>query len=506
MKIFGKIIFYFSMLGMLFFYGSCGDAFRLDLMPVSSLTDASYWQTSEHWDSHMNGIHSRFRTHQMEFLRLGEFRSDIWGEQPFTGNTMLELPVHTNTINEDNPGVTGFGGFYSNINQLNLIIDKTINTDILTAENKQYILGQAYGLRAYYYFHLLRSWGGTVIYDQPSYSFKIDELEKAASSEAEVMAFIQTDLENSLTNFSGDYSFRTKVFWSKAATLMLKAEVYLWHARRMGGGTEAATTAKNALLDIQTNITSLALQDNFRDIFSSDNKENDEIIFAIRHALDEYLFSWGSFVPRDIHFGDKHLDSLSGQPYTPETHNILTTGGGLFYAIKNEIYNGFHIDDSRRTASLQAAYLYEDGSYIQQTGVWQNKYQGSFSLGLRVWTDDYPIYRYADLLLMLAEAKGLLNEDPAPEINMIRERAFGDKFSVELHGYPNQPGDEDLDKALLNERLFEFIAEGKRWYDLRRFGPEYVVEYTTADQSRLLWPIDLGALTDNRALTQTPGY
>src|SRR5690606_18099661 len=117
--------------------------------------------------------------------------------------------------------------------------------------------------------------------------------------------------------------------------------------RRMGGGTDAASTAKNALVDIQTNITSLKLMDSFRDVFSSDNKENDEIIFAIRHALDEYLFSWDSFVPRVTHFGDKHIDSLSGQQYTPEVHNILTTGGGLFYAIKNKVYNGFHLDDSR---------------------------------------------------------------------------------------------------------------------------------------------------------------
>ena len=53
------------------------------------------------------------------------------------------------------------------------------------------------------------------------------------------------------------------------------------------------------------------------------------------------------------------------------------------------------------------------------------------------------------------------------------------------------------------------MFEGKRWYDLRRFGNEYVFEYTTADASypqRLLWPIDKNTLTNNPALEQTPGY
>lgn len=138
--------------------------------------------------------------------------------------------------------------------------------------------------------------------------------------------------------------------------------------------------------------------------------------------------------------------------------------------------------------------------------MWQNKYLGSFVLGLRYYTDDYPIYRYADLLLMLAEAKAIMGENPATEINLVRQRAFGANYQASVHGFPNQPIDSNINEALLKERLYEFLVEGKRWYDLRRFGVEYVTKYTLASASKLLWPVDLGTLTDNPALKQTPGY
>jgi hypothetical protein len=76
-----------------------------------------------------------------------------------------------------------------------------------------------------------------------------------------------------------------------------------------------------------------------------------------------------------------------------------------------------------------------------------------------------------------------------------------------IHGYPNKPGDSDINETLLKERLFEFICEGKRWYDLIRFGNSFVFKYTTAKQDyQLLWPIDKATLTKNKLLVQTPGY
>ena len=56
------------------------------------------------------------------------------------------------------------------------------------------------------------------------------------------------------------------------------------------------------------------------------------------------------------------------------------------------------------------------------------------------------------------------------------------------------------------ERMREFMFEGKRWYDLRLLGADYVTKRTSAVATRLLWPINESVLTDNPALKQTPGY
>src|SRR5688500_450279 len=142
-------------------------------------------------------------------------------------------------------------------------------------------------MRAFYYFQLLRSWGNVILQTDPVASIDISNLAKPASSEADVMKLIKEDIETSVNGFGSNYTIRnTKSFWSKAATLMLKAEIYLWTSYR-GGGNADATAAKNALTDIQTNVPGLALLPSFANVFASNNKGNNEIIFTVRNRLDE---------------------------------------------------------------------------------------------------------------------------------------------------------------------------------------------------------------------------
>lgn len=68
---------------------------------------------------------------------------------------MERLPF--NTINKENVGISNYGDMYKIINQINQMIAKTTETTILTEATQNYYLGEAYGMRAYLYFHLLRS-------------------------------------------------------------------------------------------------------------------------------------------------------------------------------------------------------------------------------------------------------------------------------------------------------------------------------------------------------------
>lgn len=484
----------------------------LDVDPVSSLTDKNMWQNEGHYTAFVRGVHTQLRDDLQNLFTLGELRcGDYSDQQSFSMESVTSLYC-LNMLDEDNPGLTNYAGLYKNINQINLFISKAVATDLLPAKDRSYYLGGMYGLRAYYYFHLLRSWGDVIWNEEPSIGFEVGNLARPANKASEVMDNIKRDIQSSIDNFGSDYSFREqKSYWSKSASLMLKAEVYLWSSRQMGGGSADAQTALEALNDIKTNVSSLGLvTDGYSNVFAYDNKANKEMIFVIHHGENEYeLFKskWrdGMMPQNDVIKG--YYDMETGTNFDA---SVINFGGRIFYPLKPEVYDGFDAEDTRRDVTLKAVYAAEEGHAYK--GCFPYKYQGLTPKGatLRYMGDDFPIYRYADLLLFTAEAKSLSNGDPAAEINEIRKRAYAENYDEATVGYPHMSSDKDgIDEVLLRERHKEFMFEGKRWYDLRRFGNEYVFKYTTADSQhpkRLLWPIDKTTLTNNSALHQTDGY
>lgn len=501
--------FFLAGICLLWALSSCSK--KLDLAPVSSISDANFWQTPEQVDAFVAGVHIRFRGHTSAFQTLGEMRADIFGTDPgsssvFTGEATQGVErLWNNNLDLDNPGVSNYGGFYSNINQLNLLISKLQTSNIVSDANKNYYLGIAYGMRAFYFFQLYKSWGKVIIQTEPTASIDIANLAKPASPEEEVMKLIKSDIDNSVNSFGADYSFKNqKAYWSKAATLMLKAHVYLWTSYR-GGGTADASIAKDALTDIQTNVPGLTLLPSFSSVFASNNKGNAEIIFAIRNKIDEAQLPFaGTFFPQTGLLANFY-DSVEARKFNVVTDNW---GGLLRAPVRIATYRKYNDKDSRKWATIQGAYNLVGNTY-EIAGAFVKKYPGEQTPAGRQYTNDFPIYRYADLLLLLAEAKMALGEDPSAEINQVRQRAYGANYDASVYGYPNQTIDANPKEALLQERLYEFVFEGKRWYDLRRMRDNFVFEYTTvtpAESYKLLWPIDRNTLTNNRALEQTPGY
>ena len=422
------------------------------------------------------------------------------------------------------------GNLYEVINQANLMINKVEGMS-MNESTKKYYLGEVYGIRAFLYFQLLRSYGDVVIWTDFSEGSSLDlgNLARPASSAADVMKLIVDDLQASETAFGDNYGFRNdsqRYFWSKAATMMLKGEVYMWRGKHMGGGNEDYTTAKNALQEVRNQTDKFGLLEDFSEVFSYDNKNNKEIIFAIRNARDEYNM-WGDvtynnnmFPQQNILFG--YMDE-NGNPIS-SLGDKVKVNGTIRYPVNKDVYTKcFNDNDTRKRSTLQAAYEKKEDGTLSLYGLYPAKFLGTLLDGAdtRSPLDDYPVYRYADCLLLLAQAKAFLGEDPVEEINAVRKRAYGEDY-FNAHPEVQYPNDNDAAlyadnksvkpdnagamEAVLKERMREFMVEGKRWYDLRLAGDEYVLEHTTAEATRLLWPIDKNTLTNNSALKQTPGY
>lgn len=498
----------------------------LDLEPESSIADNNYWKTEAQFSTFNVGLHALLRECSYNFFLLGEPRADIYGDAPFGGEATQGLErLPYNTLNRENAGISNFAGMYKVINQLNLMIKKTEETSVLSEVAKKYYLGEAYGMRAFLYFHLLRSWGDVILYLDYTNGTSLDlgKLEKPASPAADVIAQIKSDITTSENAFGDNYDFAYgRHFWSKAATLMLKGEVYLWSGRQMNGGASDYATAKAALENVKN--AKVALQDNFSKVFAYDNKKNSEIIFTIHNGKDEYTM-WNDNYRQVMQPQQAYMTATycNAQGVSFKDLPEGTINGLIRLQIRYDLYNKLFLSgDTRKVASMTPVYRKMENGNIEYVAPFANKFQGVLLDGasIRSYLDDYPVYRYADCLLLLAEAKALLNEDPATEINEVRKRAYGaDFFNANLAtvAYPNDKGsfydsnkyvagDETPLEAILKERMREFMFEGKRWYDLRLLGTDYVTKYSSASPERLLWPINEGTLTDNPALNQTPGY
>jgi hypothetical protein len=145
--------------------------------------------------------------------------------------------VHVGLLDASNTGTSSWAGLYGNIFDCNLVIQKVEGTS-LQEENKaaiDYALAQAYGIRAMYYFYLYRTYGGVPLIDRVKVldgKVSPEDLYTGRSTPKQVMDFIKADLQKSLDYFGTNETINgTKSFWSKAATTMLSAEVYLWSAK-----------------------------------------------------------------------------------------------------------------------------------------------------------------------------------------------------------------------------------------------------------------------------------
>ncbi|WP_186758083.1 RagB/SusD family nutrient uptake outer membrane protein [Echinicola salinicaeni] len=480
--------------GMLISVPSCTD--NLELTPTSEITVSGFWSSEDNAKGALNGMYVRFRDQAASNLFIwGESRSGTltYGLQASQG---LER-YFENTLDPNYAGPEWLR-LYTVIHDANLIIKYVPDIAFTRDEDKNRMLAEAYTMRAYIYFIMAKTWGGVPLVINPTEGYDAETTFRERAAVGEVFSQIKEDLDKALSLYPDNSLSAGKVSWSEPAANVLKGEVYLWTGKKMDGGNEDLQIALNSLEE--ANVAELSLQESYDDIFRYDNKGNDEILMAV-HFRD---LESGTNYNGNMYVRDDQIPADAD----PAVLEKIGQGGGLNrWGPSSVVTSVFSDDDQRKDATFLNIDIPGENGQMEPYASVVRKYRGFVDPSGRRFLDDVVLYRYADLLLLIAEAKNALGQDPSAEINLVRQRAYGDDF--EAHRFVDM-GKEANDEAILQERLLELAFEGKRWWDLVRFDKAFELvpslQGRDNDQYLLLWPISLGTISLNSKISQNPGY
>ncbi len=345
------------------------------------------------------------------------------------------------TVNSGNGEITNLWvRYYAALYNVNVALEKLDASTTIDATVKTSFSGELKFLRAFLYFDLVRYFGNVVLVTIPAKTpAEAFELVRTGSVD-EVYALIESDLKEAASSLpaKADQPAARTGRATKGAALAMLGEMYLTVKKY----PEAVTTLKSVLT------MGYSLMPNYADVFSTTMKNNAESIFEIQYQGDNDLGEQSNFMyvfaPRT---SGKSIVGFAGQGLGGR--NIPT----------NNMIAAYEAGDLRKDVSLKEGFTL-DGNYYPIPYV--NKYNHPHTIPGRT-NDNWPIYRYADVLLMLAEA---MNEASGPSseaegyLNAVRDRAGLDPL--------NGLSKDDFRTAVLKERRVELAFENHRWFDLKR--------------------------------------
>ncbi len=501
-----------TFLFMLFFV-ACDESF-LDKQPIDSVTPEEFYSDGDNLSVGLVGVYDGLQT------------SQVFGNLPIldgiSDNVMLvsESPeIVSFSTGSINSNVTGeIASYYLNnyqvIQRANLLLDNIGSEGTITEEERNVIEAEARGLRAMAYFRLVYLFG-----DLPLVTTTLSREESLSlfrTSKEDIITFILEELTIASSNLSSEpYNGEIGRLTSQAL-IALKARIMLYEAR-FGNVTweealeiilQAKTQADSSGANL-VNIGGSGLE-NYEAVFSIDNEQNEEILFAV--GFDSSTLSEGQSTFAAYSIGD-----LGGRQRMIIHSNFINdfyTIDGLPITDLTSIYNEndpYQNRDPRLQANLYVSGL--EYQYLGDIYYGDATYRKFGPSDLVTETADYdmPVLRYAELLLMVAEAENEVNGGPNTvayeAINAIRQR-------VNMPDVTENLTIDEFRDVVIHERRIELAFEGHRWFDLITLGLADEKINSIEDGSRAfvvgtqeLFPIPQSEIDLNaNLLPNNPGY
>ncbi|GGG75331.1 membrane protein [Parapedobacter pyrenivorans] len=500
---------------------SCSNDF-LDLVPPTSLSSASFYQTADQFDQATAAAYTNLRGIAFMGIYMDEMRSDntFFTRYAADRGSFVSAEAYPefrdNNTTSQSPNSPGnrYGNAYQGISKVNTILSRLENAS-LTAEEKNRISGEALFLRAFYYYDLVQHFGGVPL--QLKEIVTTDEAFIPRSTVAEVYDQIVADLNAAIPLLPVAATFPQSGKATKGAAKMLLAYAYLAKPTKE---TEKATAE---LLDITE--MNYGLMDNYADVFDPVHKNNKESIFEVQYKQgnegQHSDFIW-RFIPKatnpDFILGVNGTNARGG----------LASGG--WNVPTQEMVDSYESGDLRLPASIAVAEGAVDDNNVMTITTVKSPvgFTPSTGVGYQYFIKKYlhppfqvefntdnnwPVFRYAGALLLLAESlvtQGR-NDEALPYINAVRRRA-------NLAALTTVTAQDVAD-----EMRHELAFENHRWMDLIRNG--MAIETIQAKGERLkalygwllpntfdinenkyIYAIPFREMQINNNLTQNPGY
>jgi starch-binding outer membrane protein, SusD/RagB family len=465
---------------------SCEDI--LDKAPNGVLSTASFYKTGKDAEAAVNSAYTILLDFWVSNIA---FEKDIISDDAVKGQG-VDLGALTNFDNLNfipGDGVVAayWGIFYKGIHRCNLVLDYVPDIEMDKADQDR-ILGEAYFLRAYYNYNLAIRFGAL-----PLVKSTLDADKKPARSTIEdTWNFMKEDLEKaaSLLPRKSEYSAAHIGRADKGAALSLLGIVNL-HRQSW----QEAFNAFKQVIDSGD----YGLQPNFGDLFKPEFDNGTEVVFETQaKGGADFAYSNGfNFWVRP-----RNGSTIFGLGFCLPTQDLVDEfepgDPRLKYTV---IRNGDIISDEVKDFPFNSA-------WAPETGMNCGKYVVDVPVGnlAERHEQNQKNIRYAEVLLGYAEAAFRTGNtaEAVAKINMVRQRARGGKPDI----LPNVKASDDIFAAIVHERRVELALEGKRYFDLVRWGLAESelgpLGYQSARKG--LYPIPQTELDVNPNLVQNPGY